>query len=760
MAARGLLRTNWLPVHFDRDTIRVRVRKVAERENLALLRQSLRDDHFVYWDRGEVYMLPLVESVESPANTRPAVLGVDQSFRLLARLVTDALARRFPSYEPIQAHPFTFLSHKVELVGEVSTSLGLKNPLLSDFKIHPKYVFDTRIIQVPNKAPFVAIVVDLATHWAITADLDALVEAGIDVSGLYVVRRDPDPGQRRLVGRIASVESGRIALSESTDDTRALETSAVMLEGRRDAYSRCLKHLLGERDYARFDTCRDKRTGELLGGPPLLEEVQRVATILAEHPLELAVDLSCSVHKPFEIAKSRGSNSVKVAKRLDYCFDSTRHKRHQYAWPGLEAHGPFSRDTFAKPSPRILVVYPDTVRGQVKTFVQQLQYGIPKQRAFRKGMTQTFGLHNPQFDYAPVSRTHDSSAANCYRQAITDALSQGELPDAAIVIVRDQESNLPDASNPYLHSKALLLMAGVASQEARLSTIARKPSELQYVLQNIAVALYAKMRGVPWTIDHDLSVADELVIGVGTAELSKSRTLDRHRYVGITTVFRGDGNYLLGQLSREVSFAEYPSVLRDTVRDAIKEIKKRNGWQPSDTVRLIFHAARPPKNIDFAELMMEAVKATGDEQSVEAAFLTVAHKHPHLLFDSSQSGKHTTKGPKGEFAPDRGLIVETGKYSRLLTTTGTTLVKRPGLPLPRPLQLHLLRGSTFDDLHYLSEQVLKFTALSWRSTQPAADPVTIYYSELIARLLARMRSVPDWSPALLNARLRTSKWFI
>ena len=81
------------------------------------------------------------------------------------------------------------------------------------------------------------------------------------------------------------------------------------------------------------------------------------------------------------------------------------------------------------------------------------------------------------------------------------------------------------------------------------------PAALQYILQNISIALYAKMNGIPWTVDHDLTIADELVIGIGTAELSDSRLEERQRYVGITTVFRGDGNYLLGQLSREASYA-------------------------------------------------------------------------------------------------------------------------------------------------------------------------------------------------------------
>ncbi len=385
---------------------------------------------------------------------------------------------------------------------------------------------------------------------------------------------------------------------------------------------------------------------------------------------------------------------------------------------------------------------------------------MPNHRAFKDGMKKTFGLSDIRFEYAAVDCTTKAGVADCYRQAIRNALSRGDLPDAAIVIVRDQDSDLPDSSNPYLHSKAFLLMAGVPSQEAKTSTITRNPNELQYALQNISIALYAKMRGTPWTVDHRTTADDELVIGIGTADLKESRTAQSQRYVGITTVFRSDGNYLLSQLSREASYSDYPATLRDATRDAIIDIRRRNGWESGDKVRIIFHATRPPRCIDFARLMREAVEATDSAQNIELAFLTISHDHPFALLDPCQPGKGTSSGRKGEFAPDRGLIVRTGRYSRLVCTTGVPLIKRPGLPLPRPLQVHLQRGSTFTDLSYLSEQVLKFTGLSWRSTLPSADPVTIYYSELIARLLGRMKAIPDWSPALLDTRLHSSKWFI
>jgi hypothetical protein len=115
-------------------------------------------------------------------------------------------------------------------------------------------------------------------------------------------------------------------------------------------------------------------------------------------------------------------------------------------------------------------------------------------------------------------------------------------------------------------------MAGVPVQEARLATITQPPYPLQFTLQNIAIALYAKMGGTPWTVDHDLTISDELIIGLGTVELSGSRVEKRQRYVGVTTVFRGDGNYLLGNISRECSYAEYPDVLRLETTTVLRDI--------------------------------------------------------------------------------------------------------------------------------------------------------------------------------------------
>ena len=161
--------------------------------------------------------------------------------------------------------------------------------------------------------------------------------------------------------------------------------------------------------------------------------------------------------------------------------------------------------------------------------------------------------------------------------------------------------------------------------------------------------------------------------------------------------------------------------------------------------------------------MKDCVATVGGEQNVEFAFLTVTQDHPFRLFDRDQPGmpmRNQGDVRKAVFVPQRGVIAQLGAFTRLLCTNGPELIKRPVSPLPLPLLVHIHPESTYRDLASLAEQVLKFTSLSWRSTLPAKLPVTIYYSELIAGLLSRMRTVPDWSPAMLNIKLRASKWFL
>jgi hypothetical protein len=736
---------------------------MPDNDQLRPLREQYRDAWFLYWDDGSVVGLPNASDA-SPFGEQ-VELSTNDHLKLLAARISDVLPRRFPEYQAFRLRPFSFLGRKDELVSRVKTQLKAPPALLDSFTIRPKFELDARLVELQDGDPFVGLFMQVHMRWEIQAPLDSLSAAGVDLHGLYVVWREPEPGQRRAIGRVERLASGKVILSESFDERESVPVEQVWLESSRATFARCLKVLLGQQ-YQRFEEARQREEARFLTAPALEGLLTKMEDFLRQKsPLALAPGLDCAIGSRLAVVNTPDYQSYVSAPPVEYCFDAARTKRHLYPWSGIEKFGPFSRDTFAKKSPRLLVLCPDTVQGKVEAFVRYLRDGIPMQGASRysAGFGKTFGLVNPKFvmQKVPWLATTKGSPGEAYRRATEDVLADsGTMPDAAIVVILDEHSDLPDAESPYLQSKALLLMAGVPVQEARLSTITQREYPLQFTLQNIAIALYAKMGGTPWTVDHDLTIADELIIGLGTVELSESRVEKRQRFVGITTVFRGDGNYLLSNLSRECTYDEYPEVLRRETTAVLREIKARNGWQSGDTVRIVFHSFKPLRKVEIADLVAECVREVGDEQNVEFAFLTISEDHPFVITDKSQAGTTWNGVTKGQYVPERGTIVQLGRYTRLLATDGPALLKRADSPLPRPLLVHLHKESTYRDLTYLTEQVLKFTSLSWRSTLPANRPVSVYYSELIARLLARLRNVRDWSPATLNIKLRASRWFL
>jgi hypothetical protein len=730
------------------------------------LRAAHCKEWFLHWRGGKAYALPRLSSPATVVGEeRQLECANHDHLHILTSRLNDVLPEKFPSYEAFRRRPFAFLGRKDEIVGAVSGKWSGLSPLVSLFKIRPRFELDPRLVELRNGETFIALFMSVGMTWNVIAPLTELQQAGIDLAGLHVVRRNPTPEERRLVGKIASVSDETVFLAEAYNNLESIPVNQVWLEGSRTSFSRCLRKLLGSR-FGDFENQRYVKEGEFLLGPSLDRLLSRMGDMLRQaSPVTLAPDLTCTIGERLELTNDDEYKSLIASNPVEYCFDAAKSKRSSLPWAGLLRYGPYSRDSFSKRTPKVLVVTPDQAAGKVSQFVKVFRDGIQSfaDSRYPKGFAGTFGLVNPEFITCTVPLLDGGSktAAELYRRAVEDHLAaQRDAYDAALIAILDEHAALPDPVNPYLHGKAALLMNGVPVQEARLSTMTAPHAGLQWSIQNLAVALYAKMGGIPWTVAHDLTVDDELVIGMGTAELSGSRFESRQRHIGITTVFRGDGNYLLSNVSRVCTYDDYPAVLRESTLDVLREVKHRNGWRPGETVRVVYHVRKPLKRIEIAAIVNDCIKEVGSEQTIQFAFLTVSQDHPFKLLDSAQKGLINKRGCKGALAPERGIIAQLGRFTRLLSTNGPHQIKRPTTPLPSPLLVHLHPESSYRDLAYLTEQALKFTSLTWRSTQPAAQPVTIYYSELIAELLARLQAVPGWSPAVLNSKLRSSRWFL
>jgi hypothetical protein len=284
------------------------------------------------------------------------------------------------------------------------------------------------------------------------------------------------------------------------------------------------------------------------------------------------------------------------------------------------------------------------------------------------------------------------------------------------------------------------------------------PGELVYILNNLSIATYAKLGGTPWLLKSRPPIAQELVIGLGSHQISTSRVGPNKRVVGITTVFTSDGNYLLDNRTPAVPYEDYASALLVAVEAAVKTVQREQNWRTSDEIRLIFHAFKPFKDAEV-EQVQSLIRDLGHPQA-SFAFLHVVDDHPFHVFNEREHGRWYNGGKRGVHAPTRGLKINLTDGEVLLAFSGANEVKEASHGMPQPALLRLHRLSSFTDMTYLANQAFSFSCHSWRSFFPAPLPITVFYSELIARMLSGLNSVSHWDQDAMLGQIGRTRWFL
>jgi len=744
-----LLVMGFLPVEFEGGDVEAGAVAFESKDQLGTLRLKHDNTHVFDSDGTDIYCIPLTSDI--PRIGEPKTLSIEDP-RIANRLVGETLKRYFAEKEQpeIVSFPPLKLAEKGRNLLRESVSRD-HLPKLSGLFIHPKYELQVRTLYPIGKPPICGITLDVSTIRLITLSAKALIDHGIPITGRYVVSERE--GHSKLLGKISRVEVNILYLEDSRDVTE-VEADDCFLEPSSENMAFLLRSLLEDR-YELVMSQLYKKMFELVGAQGKLKKLEEVRDELVGHgPFECALGITFSV-KDFILPQQ---NSIIPSRRFNmptFVFDPGGSKTYRWHDDGLNQFGPFDSEFFAKKEPKIVVITPREYQGEVEVFVRQLKDGIPSSQRFAKGFVRKYNLVNCRTDVIPFDVGTDTPAS--YRETCLEVLQTDY--DLALVVIQEAFHELTGEDNPYLVTKAVLMSHGVPVQEVEIETI--REASRQYILNNIGLACYAKLGGIPFTIPAAPGLAHELVIGLGSAVLRESRLGEERRVVGITTIFSGDGQYLLSNTSKEVDYESYVGELLSTLKSCLEEVEKRYAWQKGDTVRLIFHVFKPLKNLEAITVKRFVEELT--DFNVDFAFLNLGRRHPFNLFDKNQSGAQDwTQGGimKGILVPERNFAIRIGSRQMLLTLTGPRQLKTATQGCPKPVLVSLHRESTFTDMNYLTHQVLKFTFISWRSFFPNTLPVTISYSQFIATLLGQLQDVTNWNPDLLRTKLKTSRWFL
>lgn len=764
---------NLLPVALTADAFGGGLLAFESSDQLNALRGAHSETHVFHRSGDEIACVPLTS--QAPSIGRPTTFRMGESASLVRRLVQDALIRavvawgyRLADFDP----SFIVRQPSKDLLAQAA---GGAAPMVSWLHVYPRYRLDSRVLYGPQGPQF-GILVSFRTRWEIDPTVAELLVRGLDVEGRYVVGEDDSPLRdtrrdpltlRRAEGCVDKVVEGRLGLRDAPRLTE-LAADQAWLEARRENLE-ALVRLSGVTDPQGILRRLDQAVFGLVGAKGRYQLLIEIAERLkSASPFLLADGLSCTVDIPAALGQGMDGGTYRRFRSPTFVFDQAGNNTAWKQDQGLEDFGPFDAESFTPKRPHLAVVTPKSFQGDVEVFLRQFKQGVPKAKTFAQGFVRKYRLSDCTFHLETFEPGAQEAAA--YRQACLDALKANPKPDLAFVVIREEHKNRPPNDDPYLVAKSTFMSQGVPVQEVLIETIRVPPHQqkgIPYTLSSIALACYAKLGGTPFVISATQSLAHELVIGIGSANLRDGRLSGEERLVGITTVFSADGNYLLHNTSRQAPFEEYPNELLATLRAAVEQVKLRYAWQPGDSIRLVFHVFKPLKDVE-ARAVKRLVEGLASDYQVEFAFVHVSEQHDWMLFDRNSEGvkdwqvadAHLRGRMKGEFVPERGYAVPLGRSEILLSVTGPRALVTPLQGAPRPLLLKLHRESTFQDLEYLAAQAYRFTALSWRSLFPSARPVTILYSDLIASLLGRLRHVRNWNPDILSTMLRTSRWFL
>ncbi len=283
-----------------------------------------------------------------------------------------------------------------------------------------------------------------------------------------------------------------------------------------------------------------------MSGPERLGLIRRTFDYLRKQLIDLAPGAPLVLGVLAGSARDSWFFRSETIQKPHLVFDPSGTKTDRWNERGLDQNGPYDQRTFTPKQLRIAVVCQAAHEGQVDAFLAKFLDGLPDVKTgsgewirapYAKGFIRRYALEAPKVELFTAKGPSVGEYAAACREAIEKATDGGFEWNLAIVQIDQDFRELPSPDNPYFAVKAIFLKHRVPVQEITLETMRLSNQQLVFALNNMSVATYSKIGGVPWLLKSQPTVAHELVVGIGSQTISTSRLGTQERVVGITTVF-------------------------------------------------------------------------------------------------------------------------------------------------------------------------------------------------------------------------------
>lgn len=304
-----------------------------------------------------------------------------------------------------------------------------------------------------------------------------------------------------------------------------------------------------------------------------------------------------------------------------------------------------------------------------------------------------------------------------------------------------------DRKECYYKIKELLLKYDIPTQcidKEKMNMMIEKDNRtgkanFVYTLQNMSVAICAKLGGSPWLLDE--TEKKELIIGIGAFRS------DNQQYIGAAFSFDNTGIFndysyfekaeldeLVGAI--KMAIMRYSSVNNPPERIIIHYYKKISRKHEFKKVEDMLHSL----SLDVPVYIVTINKTESedivlfDEESTYSSYNLQTRQSESVKSLMPYSGKWVNLGPSKE--GHRYLLCNNTRYE------GEPFSAMDGFPFP--VKLTIACPNRNDEIEtpvvqQLIDQVYQFSRIYWKSVKQQGLPVTIKYPEMIAEIMPHFK---------------------
>lgn len=310
------------------------------------------------------------------------------------------------------------------------------------------------------------------------------------------------------------------------------------------------------------------------------------------------------------------------------------------------------------------------------------------------------------------------NSLNSIVDEINNKLNQTKYENLiAVCIIPFSKTNATEEeSKIYFKIKQILLNKNIPSQFIKRDKIFLE--NFHYSLPNIAIAMLAKIGGVPWKLSK--SHYDELIIGFNVYIEEKDK------YIGSCVFFDNEG------IIQELNF--YPtSNIEEICKGLFQSIVKYKKDKNKDIERIVIHYYKPLSNEENKEIK-KALHGNFSNINYVVVEINDTKATTDLCFDLEYERLMPQSGTYIKLKIDEYLIFNNLRYW-----------EKPINPINQeefPIKVKIYDpNNTFDNQHHiLISQVYEFSRLYWKSLKQKDQPVTTIYSKLFAEYVANFEN--------------------